>query len=150
MLANAVQQSTSMLNVTPSSRASSLPQWIDVPPDGLQVAVTQRTQCTLVVGPAALHLDPQVEHDLGVEQQLHVLARFGADAFDALALVANDDLLLTVTLNEDQGVDVQGFALLLELFDLDGDLVRQLRTHLAHDLFANQLAARKRLLRSVI
>jgi len=95
----------------------------------LQVAVTQGAQCALIIGPATLHLHPQVQHDLGIEQQFHVLARFGADALDALALVANDDFLLAVTFDEDQRMDMQGFALLLELFDFDGDLVRQLGAH---------------------
>jgi len=35
-------------------------------------------------------------------------------------------------------MDMQGLALLLELFDLDGDLVRQLGAHLAHDFLAHQ------------
>src|SRR5881394_4317286 len=130
-----------MLTDRPLSRASSLPQGIIVDPENvLQVAVTQRTQRTLVIGPATLNLDPQVEHDLGVEQQLHVLARFGADTLDALALVANDDFLLAVALDEDQGMDVQGFALLLEFFDFDGDLVWQLGAHLAHDFLAYQFS----------
>ena len=38
---------------------------------------------------------------------------------------------------------MQGFALLLELFDLDGDLVRQLGTHLAHDLFTYQFGGQE-------
>src|SRR5688500_15659502 len=99
-----------MLNVTSSSRASPLPQGTSVSQEPvLQVAVTQRTQGAFIVGPAALNLDPEVEHDLGVEQQLHVLACLGADALDPLALVANDDFLLAVALDEDQGMDVQGF-----------------------------------------
>src|ERR1700712_3705001 len=57
----------------------------------LQVAVAQRTQGAFVVGPTALDLDPEVEHDLGIEQHFHVTARIGADALDALALVTNDD-----------------------------------------------------------
>ena len=109
----------------------------------LQVAVTQRTQGALVVGPATFHFNPKVKHDLGVEQQLHILARFGTDTLDTLALVANDDFFLTITLNQNQGMDMQGFALLLELFDLDGDLVRQLGTHLAHDLFTNQFGGQE-------
>src|SRR5450830_1199876 len=35
-------------------------------------------------------------------------------------------------------MDMQGLALLLELFDFDGDLVRQLGAHLAHDFLAHQ------------
>src|SRR5476649_1858512 len=72
LLAISVCQSTRMLNFRASSRASSLPQgfigvaeiWV------LQVAITQRTQGAFVVGPAAFHFHPEVEHDLGVEQQL--------------------------------------------------------------------------------
>ncbi|MNO78081.1 hypothetical protein D3C76_692080 [compost metagenome] len=40
-------------------------------------------------------------------------------------------------------MDVQGLALLLELFDLDGDLVRQFGTQLAHDLFADQFGGQE-------
>jgi hypothetical protein len=69
--------------------------------------------------------------------------RVGADALDALALVANDDLLLAVTLDQDQRMDVQHMALLLELFDLHGDLVRQLGTQLAHDLLAHQFGGQE-------
>ncbi|MNI21884.1 hypothetical protein D3C73_754260 [compost metagenome] len=36
-------------------------------------------------------------------------------------------------------MDVQGLALLLELFDFNGDLVRQLGAHLAHDFLAHKL-----------
>ncbi len=38
---------------------------------------------------------------------------------------------------------MQGFALLLELFDLDGDLVRQLGTHLAHDFLTYQFGGQE-------
>ena len=40
-------------------------------------------------------------------------------------------------------MDMQGLALLLELFDFDGDLVRQLGAHLAHDFLADQFGGKE-------
>ena len=39
----------------------------------------------LVIGPAALDLDPHLKEDLGVEQLFHLEAGFGADPLEALA-----------------------------------------------------------------
>src|SRR5690606_22218233 len=106
-------------------------------------SITQRIQRALVIGPAPAYLDPQIKHDLATEQLLHVETGFLADFLHALAAVTDDDLLLTFTLYQDQGMDMQHLAFLLELFDLDRDLIGNLGTELTHDLLAHQFGGKK-------
>ena len=108
------------------------------------MGVTQTLQGTLVIRPATLDLDPQVQHDLGVEGALHLETRFTADVLDALTILADQDLLLTLTLDHHQRADVQGAALIgLEFLDLDGHLVGQFIAQLTHHLLAHQLGGQE-------
>src|SRR6185369_9954725 len=69
------------------------------------LAVTQLLEEARVAGPVLLHLDPDAEIDLAVEQAFHVLARGAGDALELLALGADDDRLLAVALHPDGHFD---------------------------------------------
>src|SRR5687768_8798481 len=63
-------------------------------------------QVLLVVGPAGAHLHPQREHHLRVQQTLQLEARFGTDALQVLAALADHDAFVRIALNDDGGGDV--------------------------------------------
>src|SRR6185369_1885431 len=90
---------------------------------------------TLVVAPAGVDRDVEVEEDLRAEDRLQFQPRLGADPLDHLAPPADDDRLLRVPLDVDRGphpdhprtLRVGGIGLLfLEFLDGDGGAVRQL------------------------
>src|SRR5690606_9608235 len=83
----------------------------------LPVLVTQALQGALIVGPAALHLDPEIEHDFLLEHVLHVDPSRASNLLEATALVANDDFLLPLAFYQNQGMDMEYLALRLERLD---------------------------------
>src|ERR1035437_2978970 len=80
----------------------------------------------LIIGPAGAHLDPQLDKHFGVQRFFQLDASFGADALDALALVANHHRLVAVALDHDGSGDFEQALLLattgffLELVDYHG------------------------------
>mgnify|MGYP002662250534 CR=1 FL=1 len=102
----------------------------------------------VVVRPARAHLHPQLQKHLGVHQLFQFLAGFGANAFQAFALVANHHCLVGVAFDHDVGGNAHQafvvFALFFgELLDGDGRGVGQLVACEAEQLFAHRLAGKK-------
>ena len=64
------------------------------------VVVTQTAQCAFVVGPARLHLHPEIEHHLALKGLFHVQARVAADLANTLALLSDQNLLLEENIAE--------------------------------------------------
>src|SRR5690554_6010532 len=91
-----------------------------------EVAHAQTFQGPVAVCPAPLDLDPQPQHHLAAEHLLHIHAGILANLAQALALITDDDLPLTFTLDQDQGRNMQDFALMLELFNFDRHGIPQL------------------------
>ena len=92
-----------------------------------------------VVGPAALHLDPELEEDARVEQPLELLARFGADPLQPFAAAADDHPLVGVALDDDGRGDAAEMALLLVAVDDDRRGVGQLVAGEPEQLLADDL-----------
>ncbi len=104
------------------------------------VTIPETTQGALVIGPARLDLDPQLQVHLVLEQPFHVEARFCTYGLDLLTLVADDHLLLAIALHQDQGVDVEDAALFnLEALDLHRHRVGQLLAGETHQLLTDDL-----------
>src|SRR3954467_11474034 len=79
---------------------------------GIDVPVEAREH-PLVLAPAGLQADLEVQVDPLAEELLQVEARGGADRLDLLPLVTDEDLLLARPLDEDRGVDLDQVAPLL-------------------------------------
>src|SRR6478609_164099 len=97
----------------------------------MRLLVAKAAHPRLVVGPAGSHLHPQFDEDLCADQLLELLAGFGADAFEPLALLADHHGLVAVALHDDGGRDayepsVLRARFLVELVDHDGRRVWQL------------------------
>ena len=73
----------------------------------------------LLVAPVFLDLDVEFEEDFLVKEGFDVLACEGAYALEHLALVADDDALLAIALDIDDGHDVYGLVALVKLLDDD-------------------------------
>ena len=65
-------------------------------------------RAAVVVAPAAAHAHAQVEHHLAADQPLDLGARAGADGADHPALLADEDALLRLRLDEDRRLDPAG------------------------------------------
>src|SRR5204863_2369532 len=89
-------------------------------PPRSRLVIAVRAEVRFVVGPAASHLDPELEEDARVEQALELLARLGADPLQSLAAGADDHSLVGVPLDDDRCGDAAQVALLLVLVDDDG------------------------------
>src|SRR5690606_21662647 len=78
-----------------SNQAGSRP----LAPSGLpRVVIAQGTQGAIVIGPAGLDLHPQIEHDAALDQVFDIAAGLGADALDALAVLADENFFLPAAL----------------------------------------------------
>ena len=67
--------------------------------------IPQTLQTRLIVRPTATHLNKHLQKHFTAKQLLHVLARFGSDAFHALAALPNDHGFVRVALNQYGGCD---------------------------------------------
>src|SRR5690606_15248268 len=113
--------------------------------DSRRLFVAEALEGALVVGPAALHLDPDLEIHRAVEELLELHARLGRDALELLAALADDHALVAVAVDDDGGEDAAQPPLGLELLDLDGDAVGQLVTEQAEQLLAQELGGEEAL-----
>src|SRR5690606_7444344 len=108
-----------------------------------EIAHAQAFQSPVAVSPASLDLDPEPEHYLGPEHSLHIHPGFLTDTAQALALVANDDFLLAFPFDQNQCRNMQGFALVLELFNLHRYGIRQFSAELASDFLPHHFGRHK-------
>ena len=84
-----------------------------------------------------------MQHNLAAEQLLHIEPGLLTNFLQTVATVTNNDLLLTIALNQNQGMNMQNLALLFELLNFDGNLIRDLGAQLAHDFLAHQLCSQE-------
>src|SRR5690554_686135 len=102
-----------------------------------EVAHAQTFQGPVAVCPAPLDLDPQPQHHLAAEHLLHIHTGILANLAQALALITDDDFPLAFTLDQDQGRNMQGFALMLELSELDRHGIRRFCAQLPGDFLTH-------------
>src|SRR3954452_22409519 len=94
-----------------------------------------------VLAPRSVYGNVQVEENARAEDRLQLDARLGADPFDHLAALADDDRLLRLALDDDGRVDLDE-VLLFVLFptvDRDGRRVRQFLGGMRQQLLAHDL-----------
>src|SRR5918999_4452613 len=92
-----------------------------------------------IAAPVRKHLHPDVEKDLRADEGFDLLARRGTDGTDTLSARADEDPLLTLSLDVDDGTNVDGRLVFAELLDLACDAVRDLFLELLECRFANEL-----------
>ena len=82
-----------------------------MPRQSIFVQIPQAAQRTFIVRPAFLHLDPEFEVDLAVQQGFDLGTRLPTDLLEHPPLPADDDCLLALPLDPDQGMDVNVWEL---------------------------------------
>lgn len=102
-------------------------------------AVAVGAEDLVAVAPVLLYLDKELEEDLLLEESLHVATCHRADLLDGDTAVADDDALLAVALDDDEGLDVDTLVLFLEGFDDDFDGVGDLLLIVEEDLLTDDL-----------
>lgn len=93
-----------------------------------------------VATPVLLHLDLQVEIDLGTQQHFEIRARFGANVLDGSATFAHEDALLRIALDIDGRIDAREMftAVITHLFDHHPDRMRNFVIDREEDLLADE------------
>ena len=91
------------------------------------------------VAPVLIDLDEGLEVDALAEELLEALAGFGGNFLECLALMADDDALLRVALDIDDGVDVDVGLVFLEALHTDLDAVGDLLVVVEEYLLADDL-----------
>src|SRR5512134_4130795 len=109
------------------------------------LSVAQLLEQPCVARPVALHLDPDAQVDLAVEQALHVPARCAGNALQLPAIRADHDRLLAVTFHPDGRLDPAQTAFFLEALDRHVAAVRQLLTQQLEHFLAQDLSGEKAL-----
>ena len=81
--------------------------------------VTEGSEFVLLVAPVFFHLHVKFQKDFLLKEFLNVLTGFYSHPLDHLALMANDDALLGVSLHIDDCHDVDGRVALVKLLNDD-------------------------------
>ncbi len=93
-----------------------------------------------IIAPAVAHLHEQEQVHRLTDDLGDLLARIGADRLDGRPALAEHDLALAFTLDENRLLDANGLVLALgPAVGFDGGLIRQFLMQLAIDLFAGDL-----------
>src|SRR5690349_18735795 len=103
-------------------------------------ALAEARQGIHVLPPIRKHLRPEIEIDALADQVLDFLPRRLPDRLDLLALGADQNALLAVSLDVQDRPNVHRFTVLTKLLDLAGDAVGQFVRELLERGLPNQLA----------
>ena len=103
------------------------------------VEIAELAELVLAVAPVFLNLDEEFEEDLLVKEFLDVVARLDADLLDLLAPLADQDTLLGITLDVDDGHDMDRGVLLVELLDEHLGRIGNLLVIVEKELLADDL-----------
>src|SRR3954454_21965626 len=107
----------------------------------------QFAEKTFVLAPRSVYGNVQVEENARAEDRLQFYARLGADPFDHLAALADDDWLLRLTLHDDRRVDLDEVLglVLFPAIDGHGRRVRQLLGGMCQQFLADDLRRKEAL-----
>src|SRR5437763_15390090 len=124
-------------------------QCADFTPSGerpLQIA-----EEALVLAPALVYGHVQVEEDLDAQRRFELLTRFRSDLLRHRALLADDDRLLRLALDDDGRVYLDQLLVFFPPVDGHGGRVRQLLLRVREELLADELRGAEALrLRGVV
>ena len=76
----------------------------------------------IAVSPVLLHLHPQLEIDMPLQQFLDLRARHGTDLLEHRAAFSDDDALVRIPFADDRGIDVNDLLPVLHGFDRHMDI----------------------------
>src|SRR3954449_10503808 len=115
------------------------PQTTTVLPRATPLLDPEPVQQPLVAAPPAPHAHRQLEVHAAAKLALELLARGRADRLDHPAAGADQDALLRLGLDPDEGADDRDLAAVVDLVDLHLDRVRDLLERAAQHLLADEL-----------